>query len=169
MRNSSLMVAAHPRVGGENAGLRVATVIAPGSSPRGRGKRGGRSVRALRRRLIPAWAGKTRRRGRLRRDVGAHPRVGGENSKASRILGSLDGSSPRGRGKPLHPDSRAMHCGLIPAWAGKTRRSSWLYLSVGAHPRVGGENSRRTPESHRRCRLIPAWAGKTLKHAQSAF
>ena len=33
-----LVCRAHPRVGGENAGSRVATVIAPGSSPRGRGK-----------------------------------------------------------------------------------------------------------------------------------
>ena len=50
---------AHPRVGGENLGLRAAWVKLGGSSPRGRGKLA--HLRAYDRagRLIPAWAGKT--------------------------------------------------------------------------------------------------------------
>ena len=32
--------------------------------------------------------------------------------------------------------------GLIPAWAGKTRRATTIGSHAGAHPRVGGENGR---------------------------
>ena len=50
---------AHPRVGGENAGVAGLDDYGRGSSPRGRGKRmpSGPPLAILR--LIPAWAGKT--------------------------------------------------------------------------------------------------------------
>ena len=55
---------AHPRVGGENVVFPLLCVAALGSSPRGRGKldkvRGHQGHGGL----IPAWAGKTARRGR---------------------------------------------------------------------------------------------------------
>ena len=51
---------AHPRVGGENCAITRARAIVEGSSPRGRGKRCGQHARSRIRRLIPAWAGKTR-------------------------------------------------------------------------------------------------------------
>ena len=50
---------AHPRVGGENPETRSETLLDPGSSPRGRGKRDKEVYFAGRSRLIPAWAGKT--------------------------------------------------------------------------------------------------------------
>ena len=52
---------AHPRVGGENWTPTFARRRAAGSSPRGRGKRPARSCTGATRRLIPAWAGKTKR------------------------------------------------------------------------------------------------------------
>ena len=113
---------AHPRVGGENARKRWKQINTAGSSPRGRGKHG-RAVESVgERRLIPAWAGKTVLElddGRL---VAAHPRVGGENQNGEETTAPRKGSSPRGRGKrclPGHSDHRP---GLIPAWAGKTKR-----------------------------------------------
>ena len=170
-------------MGGENAGLRVATVIAPGSSPRGRGKRGGRSVRALRRRLIPAWAGKTRGATSNSRGRWAHPRVGGENLGRRCTCHAPRGSSPRGRGKRRVCAPGTGFPGLIPAWAGKTPRPARDQEKVRAHPRVGGENAervgqwplqggssprgrgKRNPDraSPAARRLIPGWAGKTSR------
>ena len=71
---------AHPRVGGENSILSPALERSAGSSPRGRGKPGGRPRLAHLLRLIPAWAGKTRSAPPSRSRSAAHPRVGGENS-----------------------------------------------------------------------------------------
>ena len=70
---------AHPRVGGENHAMHVPDALADGSSPRGRGKRGGRSVGMRGHRLIPAWAGKTASFPARGSNPQAHPRVGGEN------------------------------------------------------------------------------------------
>ena len=50
---------AHPRVGGENDGSRLALRMIVGSSPRGRGKPVPIVVGVQQLRLIPAWAGKT--------------------------------------------------------------------------------------------------------------
>ena len=116
--------AAHPRVGGENRKCLIGMVSKVGSSPRGRGKRRGACLRRVQRRLIPAWAGKTPSTGRRATTIGAHPRVGGENGVAGAVLVASGGSSPRGRGKLTFPISCRGGGGLIPAWAGKTRRSS---------------------------------------------
>ena len=56
---ASLAIWAHPRVGGENDGQRNQRVPAPGSSPRGRGKRPTANDVGGFHGLIPAWAGKT--------------------------------------------------------------------------------------------------------------
>ena len=91
------------------------------------------------------------------------------------------GSSPLTRGKPGH-DAPAADCGrLIPAHAGKTRRTQGAGGRVGAHPRSRGENSHAatmtdeskgsSPLTRGKLRvlklplpargLIPAHAGKT--------
>ena len=72
---------AHPRVGGKNARALPGAVPHSGSSPRGRGKHLFTGRRDATRRLIPAWAGKTCLRVAHRPECGAHPRVGGENTK----------------------------------------------------------------------------------------
>ena len=91
------------------------------------------------------------------------------------------GSSPRGRGKHATRDDAYTAAGLIPAWAGKTRRHARRARRKPAHPRVGGENSPTPPptahaagssprgrgklaalsDEQASTRLIPAWAGKT--------
>ena len=93
----------------------------------------------------------------------------------------MNGSSPRGRGKPPDRLNHRADPRLIPAWAGKTARAVSAAPTAGAHPRVGGENykqigmdearagssprGRGKPEEGRtgtlRGGLIPAWAGKT--------
>ena len=113
---------AHPRVGGENCFAISKTGCVPGSSPRGRGKPWELGHKGSAAGLIPAWAGKTDVAVVARAGDGAHPRVGGENADRRFWRCWSPGSSPRGRGKPRLAIVSAMSDGLIPAWAGKTRR-----------------------------------------------
>ena len=92
--------------------------------------------------LIPAHAGKTTGRQVSRSAPWAHPRSRGENTCGLARADIVEGSSPLTRGKPLHPDSRAMHRGLIPAHAGKTRFLPGCHGRGRAHPRSRGENGR---------------------------
>ena len=111
---------AHPRAGGENSSVRGPEGAAAGSSPRGRGKLGLGPAHAGRIRLIPARAGKTRAdHGRCYR-ARAHPRAGGENTRADTRSPCAAGSSPRGRGKHRCFFGGGLTIGLIPARAGKT-------------------------------------------------
>ena len=90
---------AHPRVCGENTYKARESYIAPGSSPRVRGKRFRPCPCSNERGLIPACAGKTAWR-RTRRFLSwAHPRVCGENSPYHLAAKQIIGSSPRVRGK----------------------------------------------------------------------
>ena len=131
--------------------------------------------------LIPACAGKTRRKRMPERMHRAHPRVCGENDNQHQNSSVEVGSSPRVRGKLLGHSSPETTLGLIPACAGKTTRVVPTVPSVRAHPRVCGENDlllsdhsrgdgssprvrgkRDNPRSRSSLRrLIPACAGKT--------
>ena len=111
---------AHPRVGGENVRVASTHIHAFGSSPRGRGKPHARRSPRDRRRLIPAWAGKTPKLAQKPFLTPAHPRVGGENRVGPGVGRGNHGSSPRGRGKRRHRQTVNAADGLIPAWAGKT-------------------------------------------------
>ena len=99
------------------------------------------------------------------------------------------GSSPRGRGKLVQFLYESVILGLIPAWAGKTQIHSRVRQTMGAHPRVGGENMLLIlimlflPGSSPRGRgkqiswrasalriwLIPAWAGKTQTSSHTTY
>ena len=172
---------AHPRVGGENVSMAPLGAQGWGSSPRGRGKRIGGHVSVEHDGLIPAWAGKTSFSRCPPRTPRAHPRVGGENLSVDWTDPNIPGSSPRGRGKPGKSFLLRAIMGLIPAWAGKTRKRPRGYSGNAAHPRVGGENITASPglhgtrgssprgrgklvgrvDRHTDHGLIPAWAGKT--------
>ena len=111
----------------------------------------------------------------------AHPRSRGENSLSVTSLSSVKGSSPLTRGKPVLTAALTRCVGLIPAHAGKTRRTYAPTPGCEAHPRSRGENTVRTSRTEtfkgsspltrgkrkRYCydvhhsRLIPAHAGKT--------
>ena len=172
---------AHPRACGENCGRGIKRVFPPGSSPRVRGKRCRPWGWAWGFRLIPARAGKTRKRRRPRSSYRAHPRACGENRSGSARPGRNTGSSPRVRGKLGEGQSGDRQAGLIPARAGKTRTCSSGNAGSAAHPRACGENSLATfAQKHhagssprvrgklgegqsgdRQAGLIPARAGKT--------
>ena len=150
-----------------------------------RGKRRLHRSTHTRVRLIPAHAGKTTPRGRLRTNARAHPRACGENRAALMVTVPSRGSSPRMRGKQSSKPAMPFRAGLIPAHAGKTWTHTTLRPGGRAHPRACGENHRRRPLSRLglgsspRMRgkpragalarwgvgLIPAHAGKTLARA----
>ena len=153
-----------------------------GSSPLTRGKRQASQSCHRCRGIIPAHAGKTDvplSREEMKRD---HPRSRGENGWLMLAPSYGAGSSPLTRGKLTcaPPDRHA--CGIIPAHAGKTRRSTPTTRSTRDHPRSRGENAgcdrcgrdgrgsspltrgKRCPPGSARGRsgIIPAHAGKTL-------
>ena len=184
-RRPALPSWAHPRVCGENSWTGSRLISSPGSSPRVRGKHCPRRGPSRPGGLIPACAGKTVAAGKALYDLGAHPRVCGENNVAG--FGSdLDwGSSPRVRGKQAVQALGGEPGGLIPACAGKTSPCRGGCARTRAHPRVCGENPeggshvreragssprvRGKPRGRLPCsrtrRLIPACAGKTSRGA----
>ena len=116
------MSQAHPRVCGENPDTTVGDLVAWGSSPRVRGKRGRRVARLGQARLIPACAGKTSSIGYSTASCTAHPRVCGENQDDGGGGHGGEGSSPRVRGKQDAGVGAHRRVRLIPACAGKTSR-----------------------------------------------
>ena len=134
---------AHPRSRGENARPIGFAAIAAGSSPLTRGKRDGGGGGERSRGLIPAHAGKTPVPNGGVRVARAHPRSRGENLTGLVLDGIDVGSSPLTRGKHLSRSVNWVARGLIPAHAGKTRKSSRNSRTIRAHPRSRGENLRR--------------------------
>ena len=158
-RNAGRLATAHPRSRGENGAGRGESRRCAGSSPLTRGKRRRQSRRRLAAGLIPAHAGKTESSTPRSTRSWAHPRSRGENhyeyAKPENVKGSspltrgkrctpppsgAHGSSPLTRGKPCVLQRRLYPRGLIPAHAGKTRRSLSTAKTARAHPRSRGEN-----------------------------
>ena len=111
---------AHPRSRGENRERAAVRLDDVGSSPLTRGKPQALPSGQDQAGLIPAHAGKTRRRFRRSYVMGAHPRSRGENiCQESNGYGNL-GSSPLTRGKHEQAKRTAEAMRLIPAHAGKT-------------------------------------------------
>ena len=137
---SSLLSQAHPRRCGENTLTMDITEIPSGSSPQVRGKLAVRNARMGRFRLIPAGAGKTPPRGRVKGVFTAHPRRCGENAASAVESAFEHGSSPQVRGKPAATVMMARNCRLIPAGAGKTTGIWQVKHKLAAHPRRCGEN-----------------------------
>ena len=176
---------AHPHSRGENHRLVSGLEDAGGSSPLTRGKPRPLQPIGWRGRLIPAHAGKTRGTGGSRPSGGAHPRSRGENLLLGTPTPVALGSSPLTRGKPRAESDGEYLPGLIPAHAGKTRRTVLSPTGDGAHPRSRGENPPRSElrgagygsspltrgkppapvDAFTHSRLIPAHAGKTCDSA----
>ena len=168
---------------GENHLVTERVIDLAGTSPRARGKRGVGTRRGVRKRNIPACAGKTAQQMSKLTLSTEHPRVRGENSTPDLSDLTINGTSPRARGKlggGFHSTSRQRN---IPAHAGKPRSIGVAALVAWEHPRARGENlkgmgvddyaagtSPRTrgkpadsPVPFTSTRNIPAHAGKTTQ------
>ena len=132
-----------------------------GSPPRGRGGPRSRARHRGRRRLTPAWAGRTLSPPSPSSWPTAHPRVGGADQDGRPQLAGAVGSPPRGRGGPNRQRHRGHRVRLTPAWAGRTGRDCAPSTRPSAHPRVGGADQLMAVEGLIYGRLTPAWAGRT--------
>ena len=130
----------HPRVCGENFWARPMPFQASGTSPRMRGKCSVASSMRSCKRNIPAYAGKIVGSEEERGWCWEHPRVCGENRKASGAVIAGCGTSPRMRGKCFKQCFRIIEKRNIPAYAGKIKCRSCRRTRRREHPRVCGEN-----------------------------
>ena len=114
-----------------------------GSSPHTRGARFVRRDDILRLRIIPAYAGSTvihLLSGNRRKD---HPRIRGEHALSSILADDVRGSSPHTRGAPRSISFPWRGSGIIPAYAGSTRRVHRHRRPELHHPRIRGEHTSR--------------------------
>ncbi|EET77370.1 hypothetical protein CORTU0001_0580 [Corynebacterium tuberculostearicum SK141] len=132
---------AHPRLRGEHNYTVDGRRDAEGSSPLTRGARRGLPRIASRFRLIPAYAGSTRRSRCRRRLLTAHPRLRGEHIAPIVDVMMTGGSSPLTRGAPSVCHLVGAGGGLIPAYAGSTGVALAVNAADGAHPRLRGEHT----------------------------
>ena len=158
-----------------------------GSSPRMRGARSPAVADGQVAGIIPAYAGSTRARPCRPPSGGDHPRVCGEHCQRKGLAMAVKGSSPRMRGALVRGLHLGRHLGIIPAYAGSTRRSSTTSTTCWDHPRVCGEHDGLDPDdkedggSSPRMRgapgdalrtnvgqgIIPAYAGSTHDYARA--
>ena len=151
---------AHPRSRGENPPASLPGSGMGGSSPLTRGKPAGTLASELRRRLIPAHAGKTMSAWVGAYSDGAHPRSRGENVRRDERGGIVSGSSPLTRGKRGFVDEGSRLRGLIPAHAGKTGDCRAYPACSTAHPRSRGENASLDAHSSEPTGSSPLTRGK---------
>ena len=151
---------AHPRSRGENSERASRAIHSAGSSPLTRGKRVVVNGQIASQGLIPAHAGKTRRRAPSRWACRAHPRSRGENDTDCPMSFSFRGSSPLTRGKRPNRRRGALSARLIPAHAGKTVVCGVSCPRIRAPPRSRGENPAMTPAAKPGSGSSPLTRGK---------
>ena len=130
----------HPRVRGEHVMSPTSSVMTTGSSPRSRGAPCRIARVMLPGGIIPAFAGSTSPPCPGCAPGWDHPRVRGEHGGTDGALTEDEGSSPRSRGARRENLRNSRDDGIIPAFAGSTRRASQPQPSVRDHPRVRGEH-----------------------------
>ena len=134
----------HPRVCGEQRSSRAVKTRLVGSSPRVRGTECSQARPIRQHRFIPACAGNSTTTVLPRSLPAVHPRVCGEQPEIIRVAWMSSGSSPRVRGTVSGAQQFFKISRFIPACAGNrcwTVRAEFLR---SVHPRVCGEQTRRT-------------------------
>ena len=90
--------------------------------------------------IIPAYAGNTSTTRARRCRPRDHPRVCGEHAREHASCELHSGSSPRMRGTLGGPAGESRPSGIIPAYAGNTKRRVAIRAWSWDHPRVCGEH-----------------------------
>ena len=152
----------HPRIRGEHRPIRPDRLINRGSSPHTRGAHGQSGARRCRKRIIPAYAGSTKKPpGNLLRGGVDHPRIRGEHYACTVVTELGEGSSPHTRGAHFEVAVDPVQFGIIPAYAGSTTSSAWDGRPAPDHPRIRGEHKGDVISKTDMDRIIPAYAGST--------
>ena len=130
----------HPRIRGEHLNWTSTFGPPPGSSPHTRGALWALHSDAVESGIIPAYAGSTRAPRRDRRSARDHPRIRGEHNGLPNLSVNCWGSSPHTRGARQDHRPQARRGGIIPAYAGSTRRLRRRSSRFRDHPRIRGEH-----------------------------
>ncbi len=134
----------HPRARGEHPLPQTRIRLFPGSSPRTRGARAGRRLRAGAHGIIPAHAGSTPRCCSSPPTCRDHPRARGEHQAGTPGDEFAAGSSPRTRGALAGNRTGSTGTGIIPAHAGSTATTPTISRRSWDHPRARGEHAAST-------------------------
>ena len=129
----------HPRLCGEKHEICVCRCFWAGSPPPMRGKVVRYVHRTPKRRITPAYAGKSFRATQKDRTAGDHPRLCGEKLFHVRFLRCKRGSPPPMRGKANFRRRLQMCRGITPAYAGKRISRGFCIFCLWDHPRLCGE------------------------------
>ena len=131
----------HPRICGEHSAISTRVLLPMGSSPHMRGTRllMPPSLRACG--IIPAYAGNTNFPTFMAVNNGDHPRICGEHIRGGRLRRYHSGSSPHMRGTHREQQTLQQAVGIIPAYAGNTRREIRCMALRRDHPRICGEHA----------------------------
>ena len=129
----------HPRLCGEKSICYDSTRPCLGSPPPMRGKADCMTFCRFRRRITPAYAGKSSLFPRSSVILEDHPRLCGEKPPSACTGGRCGGSPPPMRGKDLSAGQLRRNHRITPAYAGKSCNRFRTSGSGGDHPRLCGE------------------------------
>ena len=172
----------HPRICGEHVGHGAHEGDCEGSSPHMRGTLASITDGTVSFGIIPAYAGNTPCRRRIRVRWWDHPRICGEHKAKTASANVNKGSSPHMRGTHTLWLECCRLLGIIPAYAGNTSHRRRIGCIPRDHPRICGEHGvvavsgavhlgssphmRGTPDQRADEQtnrgIIPAYAGNTL-------
>ena len=172
----------HPRICGEHVGHGAHEGDCEGSSPHMRGTLASITDGTVSFGIIPAYAGNTPCRRRIRVRWWDHPRICGEHKAKTASANVNKGSSPHMRGTHTLWLECCRLLGIIPAYAGNTSHRRRIGCIPRDHPRICGEHGvvavsgavhlgssphmRGTPDQRADEQtnrgIIPAYAGNTM-------
>ena len=135
-----IVKADHPRIRGEHWIVPSSSMCRLGSSPHTRGALPESETRPPESRIIPAYAGSTILIAAAVPGAPDHPRIRGEHGSPPLSTTGIVGSSPHTRGAHWHHATPSAAFGIIPAYAGSTRRLSGRRRGPADHPRIRGEH-----------------------------
>ena len=133
----------HPRLRGEQIDVIDAYYLIWGSPPLARGTGSAKCAIILRKGITPACAGNRfswPSCGPRERD---HPRLRGEQEEATISFGRREGSPPLARGTDYQHILAVIVGGITPACAGNSYRIQHGRFSLGDHPRLRGEQTKK--------------------------
>ena len=155
----------HPRICGEHYGDSDFVAELEGSSPHMRGTPSNMPSHHHAVGIIPAYAGNTIDGINAKLSGGDHPRICGEHLVDVKSECGNTGSSPHMRGTPYSDQLGEWSSGIIPAYAGNTRRQLADGWNHWDHPRICGEHWERTNASSLNTGSSPHMRG--THHAES--
>ena len=153
----------HPRGCGEKTSASAASRRPMGSSPRVRGEGLRRCALMPLPGIIPAGAGRRLWQPFRPPFLWDHPRGCGEKPSSVTTIGKQAGSSPRVRGEAPLPKVARCLSGIIPAGAGRSKKTTSWWWCARDHPRGCGEKCRR------RCRRAPTLGSSPRVRGEAGF